>query len=146
MQEIWLNPKTRKAFLEKLADAGYGRDELSALQNLTNADNSDLFDVLEFVSYAIKPISREERVAKAKSNIFKDLDDKEKEFLDFVLSKYDEDGYEELDQEKLPRLLELKYHSISDALEALGKVSRIQETFTSFKKLCLNKKHLEFII
>lgn len=132
--EIWSNPKTRKALLEKLADAGYGKDELSALQSLINADNSDLFDVLEFVSYAIKPISREERVAKAKSNIFKDLDNKEKEFLDFVLSKYVETGFEELDQEKLPRLLELKYHSISDALEVLGDVSSIQETFVSFQK------------
>ncbi|MDE5415471.1 EcoAI/FtnUII family type I restriction enzme subunit R [Alkalihalobacterium chitinilyticum] len=134
LREIWSNPKTRKAFLEKLADAGYGKDELSALQSLINANNSDLFDVLEFVSYAIKPISREERVAKARSSIFKDLDDKEQEFLDFVLSKYVETGYEELDQEKLPRLLELKYHSISDAVEVLGGVSKIQETFTSFQK------------
>ncbi|SFF88356.1 type I restriction enzyme, R subunit [Halobacillus alkaliphilus] len=134
LREIWSNPKTRKALLENLADAGYGKDELSALQSLINADNSDLFDVLEFVSYAIKPISREERVAKAKSSIFKDLEDKEKEFLDFVLSKYVETGFEELDQEKLPRLLELKYHSISDALEVLGDVSKIQETFTSFQK------------
>ncbi|WP_077358966.1 EcoAI/FtnUII family type I restriction enzme subunit R [Virgibacillus halodenitrificans] len=134
LREIWANPKTRKALLENLADAGYGKDELSALQSLINADNSDLFDVLEFVSYAIKPISREERVAKAKSSIFKDLDDKEQEFLDFVLSKYVETGYEELDQEKLPRLLELKYHSITDAVEVLGGVSRIQETFTSFQK------------
>ncbi|WYP26526.1 DEAD/DEAH box helicase family protein [Alkalihalobacillus sp. FSL W8-0930] len=134
LRDIWSNPMTRKALMEKLANTGYGKDELSALQSLINADNSDLFDVLEFVSYAIKPISRKERVAKAKLSIFKDLDDKEQEFLDFVLSKYVETGYEELDQEKLPRLLELKYHSITDAVEVLGGVSKIQETFTSFQK------------
>ncbi|WP_164670450.1 type I restriction-modification enzyme R subunit C-terminal domain-containing protein [Virgibacillus doumboii] len=82
----------------------------------------------------LKPISREERLAKAKTSIFKNLDDKEGEFLDFVLSKYVETGYEELDQEKLPRLLEHKYHSITDAVEVLGGVSKIQETFTSFQK------------
>jgi type I restriction enzyme, R subunit len=134
LTELWSNPKTRKAFLEKLADAGYGKDKLSSLQSLINADNSDLFDVLEFVSFAIKPISREERVAKAKTIIFKGLNDKEQEFLEFVLSKYVETGFEELDQEKLPQLLELKYHSISDALAVLGDVRRIQETFTSFQK------------
>lgn len=134
LREIWSNPLTRKAFLEKLADAGYGKDELTALQSLIKAERSDLFDVLEYISYAIKPISREERVARAKPSIFKNLDDKERDFLEFVLSKYVETGFEELDQEKLPRLLELKYHSISDAVQVLGGVSKIQTTFMSFQK------------
>ena len=34
---------------------------------------------------------------------------KQKEFLEFVISKYIETGVDELDQEKLPHLLELKY-------------------------------------
>lgn len=141
LRQIWSNPTTRKAFLGKLTDAGYGKDELTALQSLINADNSDLFDVLEYISYAIKPISREERVAKAKFSIFKNLDDKEKDFLEFVLSKYVETGFEELDQEKLPRLLELKYHSITDAVNELGgSVSKIQETFTSFQKALYRKE------
>ena len=43
----------------------------------------------------------------------------EGKLLEFVLSKYIETGVDELDQEKLPRLLELKYHSVSDAIETL---------------------------
>lgn len=41
-----------------------------------------------------------------------------------LLEKLSEAGYgkEELDQEKLPKLLELKYHAISDAAEILGGV------------------------
>lgn len=140
LREIWSNPLTRKAFLEKLADAGYGKDELSALQSLISAENSDLIDVLEYISYAIKPISREERVTHARSSIFKDLNEKESDFLDFVLSKYVETGFEELEQEKLPALLELKYHSISDAVQALGGVSMIQERFMSFQKHLYKKE------
>ena len=49
-----------------------------------------------------------------------------KEFLEFVLSKYIETGVEELDQEKLPDLLTLKYQAIRDAEEILGGVDNIR--------------------
>jgi len=112
LRKIWSNPITRKTLLNKLAEAGYGINELKTLRQLINAENSDLFDVLEYISFAIKPISREERVAKAQLNIFESLDDNQKEFLEFVLSKYIEIGIEELDQEKLPDLLKIKYYAI----------------------------------
>jgi type I restriction enzyme R subunit len=107
LRKIWSDPITRKALLDKLAEAGYGLNELKNLQQLINAENSDLFDVLEYISFAIKPISREQRVANAQKNIFAPLDNNQKEFLEFVLSKYIETGVEELDQEKLPSLLKI---------------------------------------
>lgn len=134
LRKIWSNPVTRKAFLEMLAEAGYGKGELESLQKLINAENSDLFDVLEYVAYAIKPITREMRVAKAQSKIYQGLENRQKEFLEFVLSKYIETGVEELDQEKLPGLLELKYQAISDATEILGGVEKIRKIFVDFQK------------
>jgi len=134
LRKIWSNPVTRKALLGKLADAGYGIDELASLQRLINAENSDLFDVLEYVSFALKPISREVRVAQAQKRIFDGLNDREKEFLEFVLSKYIETGVDELDQEKLPDLLTLKYQALSDAEKILGGVDNIRETFIGFQK------------
>jgi len=134
LRKIWSVPATRKSFLVKLEEAGYGKDELSNLQKLINAEKSDLFDVLEYVSFAIKPITREERVVNAKPQIFDGLEDRQKDFLDFVLSKYIETGVSELDQDKLPSLLELKYHSITDAAEALGGVESIKNTFIEFQK------------
>ena len=134
MRKIWSHPSTRKNFLEKLEEAGYNKDVLTSLQKLINAEKSDLFDVLEFVSYAIKPITREKRVSNAKTNIFDSINDKQKEFLDFVLSKYIETGIEELDEEKLPGLLELKYQSLSDASEILGTPQNIRHTFIEFQK------------
>ncbi|MEI6270674.1 MAG: DEAD/DEAH box helicase family protein, partial [Methylococcaceae bacterium] len=116
LRALWSHPMTRKTLLEKLADAGYGKEELSSLQKLIDAEKSDLFDVLEYVfNSEIKPITREERVAAAQSNIFAFLNAQQKEFIDFVLSKYIETGVEELDQEKLATLLNIKYHSLEDA-------------------------------
>lgn len=134
LRTIWSNPLTRKAFLEKLSEAGYGKDELTILQRLIHAEKSDLFDVLEFVSFAKRPITREVRVAEAQAEIYDGLDEKQKEFLDFVLAKYIETGVEELEQEKLPSLLELKYQSITDAVDVLGGVDNIQNTFVEFQK------------
>ncbi|HLL96841.1 MAG TPA: type I restriction-modification enzyme R subunit C-terminal domain-containing protein [Spirosoma sp.] len=55
LRTIWSNPVTRKTLLEKLADAGFGQDELGVLQRLVQAENSDLFDVLEYISFAHQP-------------------------------------------------------------------------------------------
>jgi type I restriction enzyme R subunit len=134
LRKIWSYPMTRKTLLNKLADVGYGKDELAAIQKMINAEKSDLFDVLEYISFAVKPITRELRVAEAQSKIFAMLNNRQKEFLEFVLSKYIETGVEELDQEKLPDLLALKYHAISDATEILGGVENIRTTFVDFQK------------
>jgi len=134
LRRIWSKPDTRKALLGKLANAGYGLDELITLQKIINAEKSDLFDVLEYISFAMKPITRERRVAQAQVKIFSGLNNKQKEFLEFVLSKYIETGVEELDQEKLPDLLTLKYQALSDAEEILGGVDNIKATFIDFQK------------
>ncbi len=134
LRKIWSNPLTRKTLLDQLDEAGFGKDELTTLQKIIDAEKSDLFDVLEFISYSIKPLTREARVASAQHNIFALLEPNQKEFLEFVLSKYIETGVEELDEEKLPGLLELKYHAVSDAAEKLGGVPKIRELFIEFQK------------
>ncbi len=137
---LWSNPTTRRTLLEKLNEAGFGKDELAILQKLFEAENSDLFDVLEYVfNGEIKPITREARVAAAQATIFTLLDDKQKEFIAFVLSKYIETGVEELDQEKLPVLLTNKYHSLEDAKIALGNVADISKLFVEFQQYLYTK-------
>jgi len=81
-----------------------------------------------------KPITREARVAAAQANIFALLNNKQKEFIEFVLSKYIETGVEELDQDKLPILLTNKYQSLEDAKEVLGDVVNISSLFIEFQK------------
>ena len=138
---IWSNPVTRKTLLEKLAEAGFGKDELKVLQQIIDAEKSDLFDVLEYVFNSdIKPITREARVAAAQSAIFAPLNYKQKEFIEFVLSKYIETGVEELDQEKLPILLTTKYQSLPDAGAVLGDLSKVKDLFIEFQKHLYEKK------
>ena len=134
LREIWSNPITRKALLNKLADAGYGEGELAELQKLVDAEKSDLFDVLEYISFNIQPMSREVRVSQTRTKILDGLSLAHKAFLEFVLFKYIDAGFEELDQSRLPNLIELKYHSMTDAADALGGVDEIRSFFFNFQK------------
>jgi len=141
LREIWSNPVTRKTLLEKLDDAGFGKEELTTLQKLIDAEKSDLFDVLEYVFNSdVKPITREERVTRAKATIFALLDNRQQEFIEFVLSKYIDAGVDELDQEKLPILLTSKYESLQDAMEILGDVTDISNLFIEFQKYLYDTK------
>lgn len=142
LRNIWSNPTTRKAFLDKIAAIGYGKDELETLQKMIDAEKSDLFDVLLYISFLTQPISREQRVSQAKLEILDGLAEKQKEFLEFVLGKYEEKGVEELDEEKLPVLLNIKYHAIANAEQSLGDVDQIRKIFFEFQKH-LYQKNIE---
>ena len=105
------------------------------MQKIIDAGKSDLFDVLAHVAYALAPLTREERAAKAKVIISTHFNSKQQVFLSFVLSHYVNIGVEELDQVKLTPLLRLKYHgSISDAVADLGKPDEIGNVFCGFQK------------
>ena len=103
------------------------------MQKLINAEKSDLFDVLGYISSSAKPVTRVVRASHAQAAICL-LDSKQKEFLEFVLAKYIDTGVEELDAENLPALLEIKYDTISDAIEILGDQEKIRDTFISFQR------------
>ena len=90
--------------------------------------------MLAYIAYASAPMSRRERVLAHKSLIFSRYIGKQQEFLDFVLEQYIKAGVGELDRTKLPQLLELKYHSLRDAVEQLGSVAKISEVFIGFQQ------------
>ena len=125
---------TRKDLMEKLESQGCGIDDLRKLQEMINAKNSDLFDVLEYIAYAKKPVTRVRRVETNKSNILNLLNQNQREFVSSVLQNYVEKGVEELDPSKLSKVLMAKYGSLNDAQEKLGSVEDIQKTFIDFQQ------------
>ncbi|MEI8248206.1 MAG: DEAD/DEAH box helicase family protein [Lentisphaerota bacterium] len=135
LRTLWSNPATRRTLMEKLEDAGFPKSDLLIIQQLVDMEKSDLYDVLEYVfNGEYIAMTREARVAAAQATIFALLNDKQKEFIEFVLSKYIETGVEELDQEKLPILLTNKYHSLEDAKAILGNVANISKLFIEFQQ------------
>ena len=85
LRELWANPVTCRELLQKLEGAGCQKDDLEKIQELINAKDSDLFDVLEYVAYAKAPVSRAARVETNKDNIYNILNAAQREFVDYVL-------------------------------------------------------------
>ena len=134
LRELWSEPSTRTALLERLSEAGFGSVELRSLTELIEAEDSDLFDVLEYVAYAADPVTRAFRVSLAEHKILEGLTAEQKEFIEFVLTRYIETGVDILGQDVLPELLELKYDTIADAAEQLGGIPVIRKLFVEFQR------------
>ena len=133
LREIWSRPDTRKKLLDELGEKGYGKAQLEELRLLVHGENSDLYDVLAYVAYHKELVSRSTRADKAKVH-FDNYDQKQQVFLNFVLEQYVKLGVDELDESKLPELLELKYEAITDAKNELGDITSIRNTFIGFQE------------
>ncbi len=134
LRRLWSQPETRAKLLDGLAERGYGPEQLREITRMIDAEKSDLFDVLAYIAFALSPISREGRVAERREPILSHYADKQQLFVDFVLDQYVREGVGELDSSKLPHLLELKYHAVSDAVTELGSVSSIRDVFVGFQQ------------
>lgn len=134
LREIWSDPTTRKRLLERLTDVGFGSEDLKAIQTLISAETSDLFDVLEYVAFANPPVTRAKRAEVSRLTLVEELPPGQMEFIDFVLSKYVEAGSEELDNDKLPVLVELKYSDFLSGVKELGGAEEARVVFVDFQK------------
>jgi type I restriction enzyme R subunit len=144
LRAIWSVPDTRKALLAGLAEKGFNKEPLTEMQHIIEAEDSDLFDVLAYVAFAMEPVTREQRATIAKDAIHASFNDKQLAFLDFVLAQYVREGVDELDQEKLSPLLKLRYKiAISDAATDLGAPEKIRSLFIGFQKYLYQRANSE---
>jgi len=140
LRKLWANPITRKELLVKLEHHGCAKEDLVKLQEMIDAQNCDLFDVLEYISYAKKPITRAERVSNAQGNIYTFLNERQRDFIAFILRNYVQDGVDELDISKLSSSLTAKYGSVYEGQKQLGDVDEIKRVFVEFQQHLYNVK------
>ena len=135
LREIWSSPSTREKLLADLSEAGYDEEKLDSMKDLIDARDSDVYDVLAYVAYATETHTRTERAMTAKPAIRAAFADyKQLEFIEFILSKYIEDGVRELAPSRIMGLVTLRYNTIDDAIEELGSTASIKDTFVGFQK------------
>lgn len=134
LRAVWGRPDTRRKLLEGLEEKGYGMEQLAEVGKLIEAENSDLYDVLAYIAFNQAPVTRAERVDSHREAIFQGHDYPQQDFLRFVLDHYVARGVGELSTDKLPQLIELKYHSLGDAVRELGPAGQIREVFVEFQR------------
>ena len=132
LRAIWSRPDTRKQLLIRLNEHGYSEAQLEDLRTLIKAIDSDIFDVLAFVAFNTEPVSRDYRATKAKEQF--EYENKQLTFINFILDQYVDLGFKELDNEKLPKLITLKYQSLNKAKQELGDVKDIRDLFIDFQR------------
>ena len=57
---MWSSPITRNELIKKLEDNGFSKPDLKQIQTLIEAEDSDIFDVLEHIAYSKKPIQEQQ--------------------------------------------------------------------------------------
>ncbi|MDT8448296.1 MAG: type I restriction-modification enzyme R subunit C-terminal domain-containing protein [bacterium] len=133
LRALWGKPDSRKQLLDQLSEKGYDSGQLKEIAKLISAEKSDVFDVLAYIAFALSPITREERATSHRKQILALFNEKQQIFIDFVLSQYVAEGVEELNPEKLPDLLNIKYKGLEGAKQELGEIKSIREIFVGFQ-------------
>lgn len=133
LHQKWADPDTREALLEKLDEAGYGREVLKDIRRIIDAEKSDLMDVLEYIAYATTPIERQERAERIK-DYYGTLSASQKQFVEYLVNAYIRSGVDELRMDKLKTQLELKFGSVPEGISSLGGVSQARQTFKEFQQ------------
>ena len=139
LRKLWSNPVTRSELISKLEKHGCSKDDLNKLRELINAEDSDLFDVLQYIAFSNPAITRKERVDLAEDNIYQFINKDQVDFIRFVLNNYIQEGIDELDISNLSTIINAKYGSINEAQKELGSSNEIKEAFTDFQKYLYQK-------
>ncbi len=135
LRSIWSDPDTREKLLHDLAEAGYDSEKLESMKELINARDSDVYDVLAYVAYALETRSRNQRVEQAKPVINQHYTEYHQQaFIDFILRRYVDEGVTELSVGKMKSMIELKYNTICDAAAEFGSAKVIREVFVGFQQ------------
>ena len=128
LRNLWANPETREALLEKLEQAGYGIEVLKQIRRAIDAETSDLLDVLEYISFATSPMERTERAERLKTYA-EALPQSQKDFVAYLMNAYVASGVEELGVQRLPQLLALKFGSIPEGIRQMGGPLQARNTY-----------------
>jgi type I restriction enzyme R subunit len=132
LRAIWSVPATRQSLLERLEGAGFSKTDLIEIQTLIDARDSDLFDVLEYIRFALEPITRKER-SESSVRRLDELSENQRAFIEFLADQYKARGVDELEESRLERLLEAKYSNVVDGIGKLGGVEVVRKLFLNFQ-------------
>jgi type I restriction enzyme R subunit len=139
LRKLWSKPETREELLQKLAQSGIDEEQLESLKILFEAKESDIFDILMHITYTNEIITRKQRASTTKENeqffeIYENL--KARDFLKFVLERYELDGIKELKREKLANLVELNnLGTTKDAAKVFGGLQKLVDAFYKIQEL-----------
>jgi type I restriction enzyme R subunit len=116
-------------------EKGYTKQQLGDVSRMVNAGDSDLFDVLAYIAFTVPPVTRADRAETHQHLISSRYAGPQRDFVEFVLRHYIDHGVDQLDDQRLVHLIDLRYGSVIEATATLGPASGIREVFVGFQRL-----------
>lgn len=139
LRELWSKPETREELLTKLGQLGFDGEQLQTLKQMFEAEQSDIFDLLAYISYNKDILTRSERVEETKTHteFFNEYEnEKAQQFLYFILERYKRDGIDELKRDKLSELIQLNgLGTTKDAAKVFGNVNNLISAYYQLQKV-----------
>lgn len=133
LRELWSKPESREELLTKLGQTGFDDEQIETLQKMFEAEDSDIFDLLAYLSYSKDLMTRQHRAEATKNRkefFLNYQNEKAKDFLYFVLDRYKKDGIEELKRDKLSELIYLNgLGTTQDASKVFGNANNLINAF-----------------
>ena len=136
LREIWSDPVKREALLEKLRSMQIDEVQLEELKSIFDAEESDIYDVLAHLSFNLDIKTRSERAFAVhyRKYIEKYHNGKVKEFLNFILERYEKDGVKEMGSDKLSSLIKLSGLDRNELKEAFEGAANIREGYFGLQR------------
>ncbi|MCU7960139.1 MAG: DEAD/DEAH box helicase, partial [gamma proteobacterium symbiont of Bathyaustriella thionipta] len=124
LRETWSDPDKREALIQQLARTGFDAEQIATLRRMFEAEACDLFDLLAFLAFEQPMETRRIRAETTRNNhaFFNQFEQQPaRDFLHFVLNRYEETGVPELARERLPGLIKMSgLGTTRDASRAFG--------------------------
>ena len=135
----WAHPATRAELLSQLESEGFAEEKLEMVRRVLDMDNCDMLDVLEYIAYETPAVERKKRVEMVRKEWLRQYSKQQQEFFNFILDYYVRNDYKELADDKLPTFINIKYHSMQDALTMLGvTVKQLRSQYIAMQEALYN--------
>ena len=134
-RRLWANPDTREQILRKLEQEGFDSEQLDTLREMLSAKDCDIFDVIAYLTYSSEMLTRHQRVEIAETDQFFEVyqNMKAKDFLHFILKRYEKDDIQELRRDRISELIKL--NNMGTPVEAAQVFGGSDKLIDAFYKL-----------
>ena len=131
----WANPETRENFLKNLEYIWLDREQIENLKKNFEAEKSDIFDILAYISYGNEMKNRDERSKIAKSILEKYENPKAKDFLQFLLELYEREWIMNFKKDGLSSKIELFNRWLAREIAAeFGWVKELKQAYYDLQR------------
>lgn len=139
LRERWSQPESRQQLLNVLEESGFPEDKLEMTRRFLELEQCDMLDVLAFLAYNTTPMERQRRAEILQAQAMKQYSKAQQDFVNYIMQLYVRNGFKELGSEKLPTLIQMKYHSPHDAIKELKmQPAEIRQFFLGMQHLLYN--------